>query len=149
MQDMNDFYKLPLNISTLLSDGYRSLPRCSEKESIDGNIELLFITCPGEHKFNLDYGCRIWELDFERIVSQKQWEEDFSRYLTDAINHYEPRLYDVEVKVLVGEVTLQDAVEDTTMIKKKADVFVSAVLVSTNEPCRFRYKIFLGPISSE
>lgn len=146
---MDSFYKLPLNISKLTSDGYNSLPRCSEKESIDGNIELLFITCPGEHKFDLEYGCRIWELDFERIVSERKWEEDFSLYLTDAINRYETRLYNVQVRVLVSEITLQDAVEDTTMIKKKVDVFVSAMLVSTNEPCRFRYKIFLGPISSE
>lgn len=146
---MESFYQLPFKLDSLLKEDPRPLPKCSEKESIDKHLELLFITCPGEHKFDLEYGCRIWDMDFERIVSERQWEEDFSAYLTEAIKAYEVRLSDIEVKIQVSEITLQDAVKDTTTVKKKADVFLSGILNSTKERCRFRYKLLLGPLSSE
>lgn len=39
-----EYYKFPLRIGLLLQDGNKSLPKCSEKESIDQHLELLFTT---------------------------------------------------------------------------------------------------------
>lgn len=66
-----EYYKFPLRIGLLLQDGNKSLPKCSEKESIDQHLELLFTTCPGEHRYDPRYGCRIWDMDFEKVASQK------------------------------------------------------------------------------
>ena len=54
-----EYYKFPLRIGLLLQDGSKSLPKCSEKESIDQHLELLFTTCPGEHRYDPQFGCRI------------------------------------------------------------------------------------------
>ena len=42
-----EYYKFPLRIGLLLQDGNKSLPKCSEKESIDQHLELLFGMIPG------------------------------------------------------------------------------------------------------
>ena len=80
------YYKLPVRLEKLFEGDIRQLERCSELESIDQHIELLLTTCPGEHRFDPKYGCRIWELDFERIVSTEQWKELFTGYVMQAIS---------------------------------------------------------------
>ncbi|MDR0834403.1 MAG: GPW/gp25 family protein [Candidatus Symbiothrix sp.] len=71
------FYKLPLRFDTMPEDSDTLMvdfPVCNELESIDQNIGLILTTCPGEHKFNGEFGCGIWEMDFERVVSRKKWQ---------------------------------------------------------------------------
>ena len=80
------YYKLPVRLEKLFEGDIRQLERCSELESIDQHIELLLTTCPGEHRFDPKYGCRIWELDFERIVSTEQWKELFTGYVCNRKN---------------------------------------------------------------
>ena len=77
-----EYYKFPLKIGLLLQDGSKSLPKCSEKESIDQHLELLFTTCPGEHRYDPRFGCRIWDMDFEKVASQKSWQDHFTTCLT-------------------------------------------------------------------
>lgn len=143
------YYKLPLNIDALLDEEGRQTATCSEPESIDRHIELILTTCPGEHKFNKSFGCRIWDMDFERVVSRKKWEEDFSTYVKEAVERFEQRLYNVSVSIHVMEVTKEDRVTNTTAIKKKVVVQVKGQLVSSGQHCGFRYKLFLGPLSTE
>jgi gene 25-like lysozyme len=88
-------------------------------------------------------------MDFEKVASQKSWQDHFTTCLTESIRAYEPRLSEVEVQVTVSDITYTDDVADTTTIKKKADVLIKAVLNSTQENCRFRFRLFLGPLSSE
>lgn len=54
------YYKLPVRLEKLFEGDIRQLERCSELESIDQHIELLLTTCPGEHRFDPKYGCRIY-----------------------------------------------------------------------------------------
>ena len=65
------FCKLPLDFEALLSEDVENsrLASCSEIESIDQFIELLISTAPGEHAFDKEFGCEIFFLDFESIVS--------------------------------------------------------------------------------
>lgn len=78
------FCKLPLDFGALLSEDVENsrLVSCSEIESIDQFIELLISTAPGEHAFDKEFGCEIFFLDFESIVSHTRWEGQFSEYIT-------------------------------------------------------------------
>ena len=143
------FYKLPVRFDSVFHESGNQMDTCSEVESIDQNIELLIKTCPGEHKFNKSYGCRIWDMDFERIVSRKKWEEDFTTYIQESVTTFEQRLKDVSVGIEIMEVAHEDYVMKTTAIKKKVEVTIRGILVSGNEPCIFKYKLFLGPLSTE
>lgn len=144
------FCKLPLDFETLLNEdaGNNRLASCGEIDSIDQFIELLISTAPGEHAFDKEFGCEIFYLDFESIVSHTRWEGQFSEYITKAITRYEKRLTNVYVRVSIDDATRQDSVSGTSTIKKRVQVYVYGNLVHTGEKRCFYYVIYLGPIST-
>lgn len=144
------FCKLPLDFGALLSEDVENsrLESCSEIESIDQFIELLISTAPGEHTFDKKFGCKIFYLDFESIVSHTRWEGQFSEYITTAVTTYEKRLTNVSVRVIIDDTMLQDSMYETSSIKKRVQVYVSGNLVRTGERRTFYYVIYLGPIST-
>lgn len=143
------FYKLPIRFDSIFDDTSAEMPMCTEKESIDQNIELLLTTCPGEHKFNKNWGCRIWNMDFELVYSRKEWEEQFLAYILEAVLQFEKRLKDITASIQVMEVAREDSVMKTTAIKKKVVVYINGTLVSTEAPCGFNYALYLGPLTTE
>lgn len=143
------FYKLPIKFDSIFDEAGGEMAMCSEQEAIDQNIELLITTCPGEHKFNKNWGCRIWDMDFELVYSRKEWEDDFTAYILKAVQSFEQRLKDVVVSIQVLEVAREDLVMKTTAIKKKVMVYINGIMVSTGERCGFKYALFLGPLSTE
>lgn len=145
----NNFYRLPLKFDSVLenTDGY--LKTCSEKESIDQFLEILLMTCPGEHKFDRDFGCKIWEMDFVRMTSPVNWEKEFTNHLQEAIEKYENRITDVEVAASIIEEVQEDSLYKSVAIKKRATVIIKTKLVSTGENVAFYYTLYLGPISSK
>ncbi len=144
-------YKLPLNLTALLNDDTERgwLETCSEKESIYQYLHLLINTCPGEHDFDKTFGTRIFDLDFEKIVSRTRWESLFTQYVTEAIIKNEKRLERIDVKVQIEEVTRIDTVFETSTIKKRAIIYVSGDLSRTGERCSFSYVLYLGPLSTK
>lgn len=144
------FCKLPLDFEALLNEdvGNNRLASCNEIDSIDQFIELLISTAPGEHAFDKEFGCEIFYLDFESIVSHTRWEGQFSEYITKAITRYEKRLTNVYVRVSIDDATLQDSVSGVSTIKKRVQVYVYGTLVHTGEKRCFYYVIYLGPIST-
>lgn len=144
------FYRMPLRFDFIMNnESAEQMETCSELESIDRHIELLLTTCPGEHKFDKNFGCRIWDMDFERVVSRKKWEEDFTICIKEAVEKFEPRLTNVSAFIQIMEVTREDIASKSTAIKKKVTVHIKAKLISTNEYAVFKYIVFLGPLSTE
>ena len=144
------FCKLPLDFGALLSEDVENsrLASCTEIESIDQFIEMLIDTAPGEHAFDKEFGCEIFYLDFESIISHTRWEGQFSDYITQAITRYEKRLTNVNVRVIIDDTTRQDNVFEASTIKKRVQVYVYGNLVHTGENRCFYYLIYLGPIST-
>jgi phage baseplate assembly protein W len=143
------FYQLPVRFNTVAEGSVLELSSCSEKESIDRHIELILTTCPGEHKFDRNFGCRIWDMDFELVFSRKKWEDDFRSHILQSVRDFERRLKDVTVFLRIMEVAREDLIMQTTAVKKKVVVFINGKLVSTDETCGFHYTLYLGPLSAE
>lgn len=143
-----EFYKLPLNFKRFFTEKEGRFETCTELESINQHIELLLTTCPGEHRFDPDFGCRIWELDFNRVVSMDQWKELFTQYVTQALHDYEKRLSDITIAVDIRDV-IREEIQDSAMIRKRVDIIVKGVLNSSSEQCAFGFKLFLGPLSND
>jgi phage baseplate assembly protein W len=143
----HDFYKLPIKFNT--DSGVIAISKCNELESIDQSIELILTTCPGEHRFNKNFGCRIWDMDFELVFSRKKWEETFTEHIRAAIRDFEKRLQDVNVSLHITEVSRADKIIQSTAIKKQVSVFVSGSLVSSGEHCKLKYILYLSPLSTE
>lgn len=144
----NEYYKLPLDFKHFFEEGGGQFKKCTEIESVDQHIGLLLNTCPGEHRFDPSYGCRIWDLDFERISSVEQWKGLFIQYVTQSITDYEKRISDVTIGVNIREV-VREEIQDNIMVRKRVDITVTAKLVSTGLPCSLGYRLYLGPLSNE
>lgn len=137
----NEYYRLPLNFEELLQR--RPLARCSAQESIAQHLYLMLTTHFGESRFDPEFGCVVWQQDFEAMTNMR-WKDNVQRSVEQTIAGREPRLE--QVKVLVG-------VEDFEMkgvsqrIRKRLEVTVRAVLHRTNEPFAFRASLFVAPLS--
>jgi len=142
-----NFYKTPLLFTHLFESG--DLSRCSESESIDKNLELIITTCPGEHKYDPGYGCGIWFLDFENVVSIQRWENEFMSFIAKAAGKYEPRIMILDTQVNFLDVKNQHELSGAVSIRKRADIQIDAIIVSSGKKCRFYYALYLGPLTSD
>lgn len=141
-------YRLPLDFRAFFENG-GSFAKCSKEVSIDQHIELLLTTCPGEHRFDPDYGCRIWEMDFENIASTETWEKQFKEYVYDSISLNEKRIGNIELEIHLRDIVKEERLSNAVTVRKRADINLQAQLLSTDEPIRFRYTLYLGPLSNE
>lgn len=143
------YYKLPLDFSRLLENGGGELEKCSEVESVNQNIELILTTAPGRHRFDPNFGCKIWDLDFQVVSSEEKWKKLFEEYVTEAIVKYEHRLSDMIITVDLHDVVREERLSYAVQVRKRADVYVVGTLNSNGEQLRLRYTLYLGPLSNE
>lgn len=143
----NRYLKLPLSLATVM-DG-NELPTCNMVESIRSNLELIIITRFGEHRCDPSFGCEIWDLDFELIVSARLWEEKLRQSLLCSVTSHEHRLSNVEVNVQISDAEKLNLVKRFIEIKKRVDILVSGVIQKTGEPFQFRTNMFLSPLSMD
>lgn len=143
---MADFYlQKPFRTDRLLNN--QKLGEVDLGRSISNHIELIIFTRPGEHRFNPEFGCDIWNLDFELIVSEATWEEKFRKSLLKAIALYEHRIRDVQVTIKINEVEKFFPQRNVTEIKKKVLIHVDATMQDTAERYSFSTSLFLSPLS--
>jgi phage baseplate assembly protein W len=144
-----NYYRTPLLFSRLFGNSGKELLRCSEEESIDRNIELIITTYPGEHSYDPAFGCGIWELDFENVVSELKWEKTFVEYIYAAVSRYEPRIREIKPCVEFHDIRNRHEVSGAVSIRKRVDISMDAVITDSGKKCRFSYSLYLGPLSSE
>ncbi len=118
-------YKIPIRFNSVFEENGKPMLTCNEVESIDQHIELLLTTCPGEHKFNKSFGCRIWDMDFERVVSQARWEGTFVEHIVEAIRKYEQRVSNVVPKVSFVDTKKDYEFSGATSVRKRADISIA------------------------
>ena len=117
-------------------------------KSVSYNIELIIFTRFGEHRHNTQFGCEIWDLDFELVISERIWEEKFRLSLFRSVTDYEHRLYQVEVDVKMSEVEKKFFGRNVSEIKKKVDIVVRGKMNVTGENYLFTTSLFLSPLCS-
>lgn len=141
-----NFYNKPFRFRSLFGGG--GLQPTDLGKSISNHIELVIFTRFGEHRFHNDFGCEIWDLDFELIVSESIWEEKFRKSLLKSITDYEFRIYNTAVEVRITEVENVYPLRKITEIKKKVDISVRALIKTTGEKYFFNTALFLSPLST-
>ena len=139
------YYKIPLQISAALQGN--ELPACDLNESITKNVELIITTRFGEHRSDPTFGCEIWDLDFELIVSAAKWEEKLRQSLLKSITTHENRLTNVEITVAITDIEKQNLFHRFTEIKKRVDIRLTGLIKKTGETFPFRMSMFLSPLS--
>lgn len=139
-------YKTPLQFSKLLEGN--ELPTCSLFDSVTKNLELIITTRFGEHRCDPTFGCEIWDLDFELIVSENLWEEKLRQSLLRSVNCHEKRLGAVQLTVEITEIEKFHLFKKFTEIKKRVEIKLTGTLYKTGEPFSFKTNLFLSPLSA-
>jgi phage baseplate assembly protein W len=116
--------------------------------SISQYIELIIFTRFGEHRYMPNFGCEIWDLDFELIVSESTWEEKLRQSLLSSITRYEHRVYDVSIDVHIKEVNKFYPLRNVNEIKKRVEITIKGKMHQTGENYVFSTSLFLSPLSA-
>ncbi|KIA93790.1 hypothetical protein OC25_12170 [Pedobacter kyungheensis] len=140
------FLNKPLRFNSIFTGA--DLQSTDLGKSISNHLELIIFTRFGEHRHQRNFGCEIWDLDFELIVSESIWEEKFRKSLLKSITSYELRIYNTEVEVRITEVENVYPLRKITEIKKKVDISVRSLIKNTGEKYFFNTALFLSPLST-
>jgi phage baseplate assembly protein W len=96
MSDQADFIgrglAFPLGV-----DQSASIAMSSGVEVIEGSINMVLMTAPGERLMRPEFGCRIWELLFEPINANTLGLMD--QAVRDALGRWEPRITVDDVRI--------------------------------------------------
>ena len=139
------YYKIPLQLTEVLEG--RELPLSDLESSITKNLQLIITTRFGEQRSDPTFGCEIWELDFELIVSARLWEEKLRQSLIKSITVHEMRINSVEIAVGITDIEKYNMLKQFTEIKKRVDIQVNGMIKKTGEPFTFHTNLFLSPLS--
>lgn len=139
-------YLMPFDFGALMQRN-RELPSCNLGTSIAQNIFLIISSKHNEHRFDAQFGCGIWDKDFETITNPIAWQEDVNSSILRSLNKYEPRLESINVDTVITEQPYRHPVTRVQSIKKKIIVNVRGVIKATGEPFAYSPQLFLSPIS--
>jgi phage baseplate assembly protein W len=139
-----EYYSLPLSLDSVLRK--QDLPRCSLKESVYHHMHLILTTAFGEMTNDPNYGCSIWENDFDNLTSNNKIREQIKQSLISAVNKYEPRVQNVKVEILIRQEEQQTQLTGRH-VKKLLDIKIAAVLTATRESIQYNDRFFTGPLS--
>lgn len=141
------FHKIPLLLTAAM--GGDELPLCDLDSSIQKNLELIILTKFGEHRSDPAFGCEVWDLDFELIVSARSWEEKLRQSLMKSITTHEYRLSNVEITVAISDMEKYNTLKQFVELRKRVDIHINGLIKKTNEPFKFHTNLFLSPLSAD
>lgn len=142
----DNFYTLPIPFQSLITR--KEIDKCDLKTSIAQKIHLTLITAFGESRFNPEFGCEIWEFDFENIYNLEGWKDKVAKSITKAITENEKRLERIKVLVDVQSIEFTDRETNTVIdIRKRMDISLTGYLLKTNEQFYYNEPIYVSPMS--
>jgi phage baseplate assembly protein W len=138
-----EFYSLPLTVERVMNK--QEHPKCSLKQSVEQHLRLLTTTAFGGFPADEEFGCGIWEYDFDNVTGAVKLKEWIRQSLLEAIKQKERRLSGVRVDVALKQEEVNEA--SGRRVKKKIDITITGQLGLTNEKFGYRDTFFVGPLS--
>ena len=141
----NSYYKLPLRFDQIIQKKRHA--SCPLKHSIAQNLHLMISTYRGESAFSDEFGCSLWDEEFN-IQQNLRWRENLCGSLNQAIIQFEKRLQLQEVKASMEE--QNELVEkDNLRVRRCLHIEIKGVIKKTNEPFTFRDSIYISPLAQK
>lgn len=139
-----EYYTLPLRLDAVLQK--KEHPKCTLQKSVAQHLHLLFTTAFGEAAGDRDFGCAIWEHDFDNLTSGHKLKEMLRVSLLQSIAAHEKRLDNVRVELALRQEELQTG-PGFRQAKKFIEVTVTGTLRLTNDRFRYTDSFFISPLS--
>ncbi len=136
------YLQLPIKAYELINK--KEHDRCSLSQSVASMLHLIITTHWGESKYNEDFGCEIWEHDFENIDNAQVYREKMKASIKKTIEKHEPRLKISRVDVQIEQIELMAQNQRT---KSRISLLINGVLNKTNETFNYTEQFFIGPLS--
>ena len=138
-----EYYTLPLDLGKVMRQ--EEHPKCSLIESVKHHLHLLVTTAFGEFPEDPGFGCGIWEFDFDNLTSAHKLREYIRESLQASVLRHEQRVGNLRVTIGLRQEEVPE--QESSRVKKRIDVVINGVLLSTNEPFTYRDSFFVGPLS--
>lgn len=140
----SSYYKLPLDTFGIVKN--KDIDSCDLKQSIVGFIHLITTSYFGECTFDENFGCSIWNVDFDNLTSTNKLRNTISESLVDSIASQERRLRRVTVDVNIQQEEFKNRGR-LNRIKKRVDIKVNGVISRTNEDFSCLEQFYIAPLS--
>lgn len=140
----HSYYKLPLNTAKIISNNEAQY--CSIEQSIQQFIHLIITSHFGEFEFDSSFGCTIWNIDFDNLVSNNKLRYTISESILESLNNHEKRIKDVNVIVNI----VQDEYKTTnnySRVKKRVDIKINCIIRQTNEAFSCFEQFYIAPLA--
>ena len=155
------FYQYPVRVARLMQAAPTSRPgqpttggpghehpTCSLGTSIAQVLHLLLHTRPGQLRSSPDFGCAIWEVEFESTLDLPRWEESLTRSLLAAVHQHEPRLRDVSIRVAIGPAELAGGRTGQPAARWQARISIKGMVRLTHEAFSYTTQLQIGQLAA-
>jgi phage baseplate assembly protein W len=143
---MRPYYKIPLNATAIIHKQRHSLLEASD--AIKEHIHLILRTHYQECRFDNDYGCFVWDKDYETIRSVSKWKKELHLSILEALERNENRLSSIRVDLDVDEPKVIDPkTKKPIKLRKRITIIISGTISRTNERFQHTEYIFFSPLS--
>lgn len=139
-----NYYTIPINTKHFFSRSEHET--CDLKQSIAHYIHLINTTHFGECSFDPNFGCEIWELDFDNLKTSNKLKSLLLSSLKKSLTTYVKRLTNITVDVKIKqEEIFSDSVSNR--IKKRVDLTIRGKVKKTSESFVYNEYFYIGPLS--
>ena len=98
-------------------------------------------------RYDYNFGCYVWDQDFENIQSISKWEDEMENQMKSSIKLYEKRLENLLVKIKVEEPSLNEVNNNIpTRFKRRIKIEVSGELWKIKQQFLSRDYIYFSPL---
>lgn len=144
---VEEYFPMPVPFESILDR--RDFLKTNLQNSLYQRIHLVLVTFLGESRYDPDFGCSIWDYDFENISNVNAWKDQVTKSVQDSLSVHEKRIDKIKVTVdIKPEEVFDSQLGKVARIRKRLDVKVEGRIVKTNEQMRpFTEPIYVSPIS--
>ncbi len=145
-----EYLQIPLSVTGLFKQ--KEFKKCAGiGESIGYHIQLILYTSWGESRVDPNFGCSIWEHDFENDFTNGEWQGKLEVSIRKSIQQHEPRLSNVIVSTQIVESEYKQQYNNSMIsrIKKRIDVKVQGKIAAIGEDYRSSHQLYISPISMD
>lgn len=140
---MPDFYTIPFPFESFLRQKDEDL-YCSQELSLRQSINLIITTRLGAFRFDPEFGCHIWDMDFVVPSNLNTWKEEIKQSLYEAIVRHESRIE--EIRRFAVEVKKGNSGE-IRRIHQRLDIELEGTVKGTHDAFAYSETLYFSPFS--